>query len=70
MRAAAIFALGTLIVVNESASIAPSIAEEDTDEGPELTHERDVGRSLLPLHTDGSPLVRSELVIGKQSQIL
>ncbi|GAQ83620.1 HEAT repeat protein [Klebsormidium nitens] len=64
VRAAAIFALGTLIVVNESTSIAPSIAEEDTDEGPELTHERDVGRSLLPLHTDGSPLVRTELVIA------
>jgi hypothetical protein len=64
VRAAAIFSLGTLIVVNESTSIAPSIAEEDSDEGPELAHEREIARSLLPLHTDGSPLVRTELVIG------
>jgi len=58
VRAAAVFALGTLLDTTSNG------ADDDSDDDEKVKAEINVVRSLLQMSSDGSPLVRSEVAIG------
>ena len=59
VRAAAVFALGTLLDTTSSNG-----ADDDSDYDEKVKAEINVVRSLLQISSDASPLVRSEVAIG------
>lgn len=61
VRAAATYALGTLVTVGSPPNNAGS--DDDIDEATEVA-EQTIARCLLKVLSDGSPLVRAELAIG------
>lgn len=63
VRAAATYALGTLIRVEPELIFNDSRLDEEPDEATEVA-EQDIARCLLNVVGDGSPIVRAELAIG------
>ncbi|CAM6047767.1 unnamed protein product, partial [Sphagnum compactum] len=60
VRAAATYALGTLVTVAAESSADNTASEDDVDEYVQAA-EQEIGRYLLRVLSDGSPLVRAEL---------
>ncbi|KAK8936676.1 Regulatory-associated protein of TOR 2 [Platanthera zijinensis] len=63
VRAAAVFALGTLIDVSDSFRDGHG-GDEDCDGDEKSKAELSIANSLIQVLGDGSPLVRSEVVVG------
>lgn len=63
VRAAATYALGTLINVGSDLPSNNGGSDDDVDEATEVA-EQMIARCLLKVLNDGSPLVRAELAIG------
>jgi regulator-associated protein of mTOR len=67
VRAAATYALGTLVRVGLDGGSTEG-AEDDVDED-NLAAEQKIASLLLKVLSDGSPLVRAELAIGKKEDL-
>lgn len=65
VRAAAVFALGTLLDIGFGSS--KSSLEDEFDDDEKIRAEEAIIRSLLDVVSDGSPLVRSEVAVGTHS---
>lgn len=63
VRAAATYALGTLVNVGSDLPSNNGGFDDDLDEATEVA-EQMIARCLLKVLFDGSPLVRAELAIG------
>ena len=63
VRAAATYALGTLVKVGSDLPPSNLGSDDDLDEATEAAEEV-IARCLLKVLCDGSPLVRAELAIG------
>lgn len=63
VRAAAVFALGTLLDFGFDAS-RDGIGDEDCDDDEKVRVEAAIVKSLLNVVSDGSPLVRAEVSVG------
>ena len=65
------FALGTLFDIGfDSSSLSRDVGDEesyddDNDEDEKLKAEISIVKSLLDVVSDGSPLVRTEVAVGK-----
>ncbi len=68
VRAAATYALGTLVTVAES-SADNTASEDDVDEYVQAA-EQEIARYLLRVLSDGSPLVRAELATGNAYNLI
>lgn len=68
VRASATFALGTLVKVGLDGDSTEG-ADDDVDED-NLAAEQKIASLLLKVLSDGSPLVRAELAIGKKILLL
>ncbi|KAG0473726.1 hypothetical protein HPP92_015071 [Vanilla planifolia] len=64
VRAAAVFALGTLIEVGSDSCRDSHVGDEDCDEDEKPKAELSIVKSLLQVLGDGSPLVRAELAVA------
>lgn len=64
VRAAATYALGTLVNVGSDLPPNNGGSDDDTEEVTEVA-EQVIARCLLKVLSDGSPLVRAELAIGR-----
>lgn len=64
MRAAAIFALGTLLDVGFVSARDGVGGDEDCDDEEKVRTEVSIIKSLLSVASDGSPLVRAEVAVG------
>lgn len=64
VRASAVFALGNLLDIG-----SPSVngGDDDSDDDEKVRAEINVVRSLLQVTSDGSPLVRAEVSVGKST---
>lgn len=63
VRAAAVFALGTLLDVG-SDSFRDGMVGDGDDDDEKMKSDLNIVRSLLQVVTDGSPLVRAEVAVG------
>lgn len=70
MRAAAIFALGTLLDVGFDSARDGVGGDEDCDDEEKVRTEVGIIKSLLSVASDGSPLVRAEVAVGMLLQNL
>lgn len=64
MRAAATFALGTLLDVGFDSARDGVGGDEDCDDEEKVRTEVSIIKSLLSVASDGSPLVRVEVAVG------
>ncbi|CAM6060131.1 unnamed protein product [Sphagnum tenellum] len=64
VRAAATYALGTLVAVAAESSPAGSTASEDDGDEDVQAAELEIARCLVRVTSDGSPLVRAEVAIA------
>ncbi|KAH9551661.1 hypothetical protein CY35_09G025100 [Sphagnum magellanicum] len=64
VRAAATYALGTLVAVPAESSPAGSTASEDDGDEDVQAAEQEIARCLVRVTSDGSPLVRAEVAIA------
>lgn len=64
MRAAAVFALGTLLDVGFDSSRDTVGGDEECDDDDKVRAEISIIKSLLNVVSDGSPLVRAEVAVG------
>ncbi|KAJ1688768.1 hypothetical protein LUZ63_012923 [Rhynchospora breviuscula] len=62
VRASAVFALGTLLDVGSTSFRDGQGLDEDGDDDEKLKAELNIVKSLFPIASDGSPLVRAEIV--------
>lgn len=65
VRASAVFALGTLLDVGFDSSKEGVGGDEECDDDEKVRAEVTIVRSLLRVASDGSPLVRAEVAVGK-----
>ena len=68
VRAAAVFALGTLVDIGFDSS--KSVVDDEFDDDEKIRAEEAIIKSLLDVVSDGSPLVRAEVAVGTQSMQL
>ncbi|WZY96063.1 hypothetical protein YC2023_068392 [Brassica napus] len=68
VRAAAVFALGTLLDIGFGSS--KSSLEDEFDDDEKIRAEEAIIKNLLDVVSDGSPLVRSEVAVGTHSMQL
>lgn len=64
VRAAAAFALGTLVDVGSVSFGDGHGGDEDFDDDEKIKSELNIVRNLLQAAGDGSPLVRAEVAVG------
>ncbi|KAL3536590.1 hypothetical protein ACH5RR_005051 [Cinchona calisaya] len=64
VRAAAVFALGTVLDVGFDTSRDGTGGEEDCDDDEKVRSEGSIVKNLLSVVSDGSPLVRAEVVLA------
>lgn len=62
VRAAAVFALGTLLDVGFDSG--KGVGDEEFDDDENIIAEDIIIKSLLDVVSDGSPLVRAEVAVG------
>ena len=67
VRAAAVFALGTLLDVGFDSG--KGVCDEEFDDDENIVEDIII-KSLLDVVSDGSPLVRAEVAVGTQSMQL
>jgi regulator-associated protein of mTOR len=63
VRASAVFALGTLVDVGFDS--CRSVGDEECDDDDKFSAEVSIVKSLLSVASDGSPLVRAEVAVGR-----
>ena len=68
VRAAAVFALGTLVDIGFDSS--KSVVDDEFDDDEKIRAEEAIIKNLLDVVSDGSPLVRSEVAVGTHSMQL
>jgi regulatory associated protein of mTOR len=64
VRASAVFALGTLLDVGSTSFRDGQGLDEDCDDDEKIKAELNIVKSILQVASDGSPLVRAEVVAG------
>ncbi|KAL3531617.1 hypothetical protein ACH5RR_005138 [Cinchona calisaya] len=64
VRAAAVFALGTVLDVGFDTSRDDAGGEEDCDDDEKVRSEASIVKNLLSVASDGSPLVRAEVAVA------
>ena len=69
IRASAVFALGTLLDVGFDYCRENVGGDEECDDDEKLGAEIIIVKSLLSVASDGSPLVRTEVAVGKWSRM-
>lgn len=69
VRASAVFALGTLLDVGFDSCRESVGGDEECDDDEKLRAEISIVKSLLSVASDGSPLVRAEVAVGKWSRV-
>jgi regulator-associated protein of mTOR len=65
VRASAVFALGTLVDAGFDSCRSVEDEECDDDDNDKFRAEVSIIRSLLSVASDGSPLVRAEVAVGR-----
>ncbi|CAI9097189.1 OLC1v1033561C1 [Oldenlandia corymbosa var. corymbosa] len=64
VRAAAVFALGTVLDVGSDMARDGSVAEEDCDDDDRVRSDAGIVKNILSVVSDGSPLVRAEVAVA------
>lgn len=65
VSASAVFSLGTLLDVGFDSG--KGVGDEEFDDDENIIVEDSIIKSLLDVVSDGSPLVRAEVAVGKQT---
>lgn len=66
VRASAVFALGTLLDMGYDSTSDGVLDEECDDDDEKVNAEVSILKSLLTVVSDGSPLVRAEVAVGRR----